>query len=349
MNLTKRISYVGLLVGLCLLAAAPSYAQAYFMIGQPAPEFKAGRWVKHGPVNKLESGQIYVIEFWATWCGPCIAAMPHLTELAHKHAGKVTMIGVNILEHATGEKADRNVDKFIEQKGNEVDYNICRDTPDDYLKKNWFDPTRSPGIPATVVVDGQGKIAWIGHPIKLDAVLDDLLAGKFDYEKSAAEYTKASSGNEAMMKVFTAYGDAMKAKEWTKAMAIVDDNPQYATTMWLMRFSALVQVDPQQALALAKEAVTKNERSAGSFLMVIANTDDLPKELYQYVAESLVRNPEPSDFGALAKVAYRLGDSAKAAEYQLKFKEFIDKLPQKPAPEFLEKVEEDLRKYEGKP
>lgn len=346
--ISRGITRLGVLVGLCMLLASNGHAQAPFKIGQSAPEFKAGRWVKHGPITKLEPGQIYVIEFWATWCGPCIAAMPHLTELAHKHAGKVTVIGVNILEHATGEKADRNVDRFVERKGKDIDYHVCRDTPDDYLKKHWFDPTRFPGIPTTIVVDGEGKIAWIGHPIKLDAVLDDLLAGKFDYEKSAAEFNKASSGNEGMKKVIADYGEAMKAKDWTKALAVIDDSPRHATTLWIARFSALVHADPQQALAQAKEAGAKKDAKVDGFLMVIATTDDLPKELYQYAADTLIKNPKPSDFGQLAKVAYRLGDSAKAAEYQLKFREFILNLPQKPGPEYLDQVEEDLRKYEGK-
>lgn len=348
MNLTKRTSFVGALAALCLLAATPGHAQAPFKIGQPAPEFKAGRWIKKGPVTKLETGQIYVIEFWATWCGPCIAAMPHLSELAHKHAGKVTMVGVNILEHSTGEKAERNVDRFIEQKGQEVDYNVCRDTADDYLKKNWFDATRSPGIPETVVVDAQGKIAWIGHPIKLDAVLDDLLAGRFDYEKSATEHTKATSNNEGMMKVFTEYGEAMKAKDWAKAVAIVDDHPEQANNMWLMRFMALLHLDPAQALVQAKEAGTKKERSAGSLLTAIARADDLPRELYLYANETMGRNPQTYDFTQLAMLAWRLGDSAKAVEYQLKFKDFMMNRPERPTPEIVEMIEGDLKKYQGK-
>jgi thiol-disulfide isomerase/thioredoxin len=339
---------LSVLAGLGLLAAVPSHAQTPFKIGQPAPEFKAGRWVKHGPVTKLEPGQIYVIEFWATWCGPCISAMPHLTELAHKHAGKVTVIGVNILEHSSGEKADRNVDKFVEQKGKGIDYHVCRDTPDDYLKKHWFDPTRSPGIPATVVVDGEGKIAWIGHPIKLDAVLDDLLAGKFDYEKSAAEFNKASGGNEEMMAVFKAYSEATNAKQWAKAVAVVDDNPQYATSLWLMRFMALLQLDSAQALEQLKEAVAKKDRAVGSFLTVIAGAENLPGEVYQYAADQLGQNPQPITLGSRAHLAYRLGDAAKAVEFQLQFKEFILNRASKPTQEMLGKIEGDLEKFRGK-
>ncbi len=348
MKLTKSILRLGALAGLGLLLTSAGHAQAKFKIGQSAPEFKAGRWVKGGPITRLEPGQIYVMEFWATWCGPCIAAMPHLSELARQHAGKVTMIGVNILEHSSGEKAERNVDRLIEQKGKDADYPICRDTADDYLKKQWFDPTRSPGIPTTLVVDAQGRIAWIGHPKDVEQVLNELLAGRFDYEKAAAEYIKKSSGNEAMIKVFNEYGEAMKAKDWARAVAVVDNNSQYAATMWLFRFTALLHLDSSQALAQAKEAVTKKEREASSFLMAIGNADDLPKELYQYAATELERDPSPMNCFTLAKLAYHLGDGAKAVEYQLKFKDFMLKMDPKPTQETLDKIEADLLKYQGK-
>jgi len=344
----KSTTRLCLLLCLGLLTAGTGHAQAPFKIGQPAPEFKAGRWVKGGPVAKLEPGQIYVMEFWATWCGPCIAAMPHLSELARKHTGKVTMIGVNILEHGTGEKADRNVDKLVEQKGRDLDYSVCRDTADEYLTNHWFKPTRFPGIPTTVVVDAQGKIAWMGHPKDLDPVLDDLLAGKFDYDKSAATYAAATTKNDAMMAVFNEYGEAIKAKDWAKAIAVVDNNPQYATSMWLLRFNALLKLDAAQAFEKLKDVVAKKDRGMSAYLSATAGADDLPREMYQYVADQLGQNPQPASFGTLASLAHRLGDSAKAVEYQQKFKEFVLQHPQKPTLEVMERIENDLLKYEGK-
>jgi thiol-disulfide isomerase/thioredoxin len=52
-------------------------------IGDPAARLKGLQWVKGGPV-KLQKGNIYVVEFWATWCPPCRVSIPHLTKLQKK-------------------------------------------------------------------------------------------------------------------------------------------------------------------------------------------------------------------------------------------------------------------------
>ena len=87
------------LLSAALMSAALVSAQAEhaLKIGDAAPPLKVGKWIKGEPVKAVEAGKLHVLEFWATWCGPCVAAIPHVSELQKKHAD-VVFIGVNVWE-----------------------------------------------------------------------------------------------------------------------------------------------------------------------------------------------------------------------------------------------------------
>jgi len=87
-------------------------------IGSPAPPLRVKEWIKGQPVTRFEQGKVYVVEFWATWCGPCMRAMPHLSELARKYRGKITFLAIDIWEpHANFPKTLQQVKTFVGVQG----------------------------------------------------------------------------------------------------------------------------------------------------------------------------------------------------------------------------------------
>ncbi|MBS1579263.1 MAG: TlpA family protein disulfide reductase [Bacteroidetes bacterium] len=161
---------------LLLFLSFTNYAQCQEVtlknIGDNAPEIHVQAWIKGEPINKLKKGRVYVVEFWATWCKPCIASMPHLSALTSKYKNNVTVLGISIYEQKF--MTLRKIKNFVDSMGSNMDFNVAIDDSD-FMATNWFDSTGQKGIPKTFVINKEGKIAWIGHPTKLNTVLPKIL------------------------------------------------------------------------------------------------------------------------------------------------------------------------------
>jgi thiol-disulfide isomerase/thioredoxin len=139
-------------------------------VGDKAPPLAVEKWLKGAAVPRFEKGKLYVVEFWATWCGPCVASMPDLSALQRSYKDKgLTIIGVNVRqarEYTDGTL--KKVEDFVKQQGDRMDYSVAYDgkagaTFDAYMKA-----AGQNGIPCTFLIDRTGTIAWIGHPQALE-------------------------------------------------------------------------------------------------------------------------------------------------------------------------------------
>jgi peroxiredoxin len=152
----------------CAFAAEP---------GDPAPPLQISQWIKGKPVDLAagRSNTIYVVEFWATWCPPCIMNIPHLAELQKEFKdSNVVVVGIS------SESAD-TVKKFVARKGGGMDYTVAVDDEDKTITAYASDPSRV-SLPQAYIVDKEGRIVWTasGYPMyDLERSLNELLAGKF--------------------------------------------------------------------------------------------------------------------------------------------------------------------------
>ncbi|MGV6813416.1 MAG: redoxin domain-containing protein [Phycisphaerales bacterium] len=156
-------------------------------IGSEAPKLHIAKFVKGDSVDEFEKGQVYVVEFWATWCGPCVAAFPHLSELQTHFGDKVKFIGVNVWEGVDdmAERIDK-VEAFVADQGDRMSYTVAVEDGT-AMADNWMRPAAQNGIPAAFIVDGTGHIAWIGHPGGIEEPLKEVVSGDFDSAKAAQE------------------------------------------------------------------------------------------------------------------------------------------------------------------
>ena len=161
-------------------ALSPSHAAN---IGSQAPKLQIEHWIKGNPVDlaKADEKKIHVIEFWATWCGPCRDSIPHLTELQGKYKSKgVTVIGITDEPKAT-------VERFVRRQDKKMDYTVAIEKGDT-MSQAYMRAYGQTGIPATFVVDQKDRIVWVGHPKNgLDDVIDRLVNGTFLLEEEIAK------------------------------------------------------------------------------------------------------------------------------------------------------------------
>jgi thiol-disulfide isomerase/thioredoxin len=111
------------------------------------PALQVSNWI-NGDAAALASlkGKIVVLDFWATWCGPCLASIPHTNELAEKYKGKVVFIGV--CHPRGGEKmADT-----VKEKG--IKYPVCLDGDGATAKAYAVN-----GFPDYYIINAEGKLA----------------------------------------------------------------------------------------------------------------------------------------------------------------------------------------------
>ena len=234
-------------------------------IGSVAPELDVEHWVQDGegkfkPVTKFENNKVYVVEFWATWCGPCIASMPHIVEMQKAYADKgVQIVSISDEDLETVEGfLEKEVKSRSSKKGEsddtakdekpttykELTKSYCLTTdPDGSSSKDYMEAAGQNGIPCAFIVGKDQKIEWIGHPMSMDDVLEAVVEDKWDRAAFAEQMKKDQERQLLLTEITSAVRRGKIAVALTKIEKALESNqdPELGMQLKMMRVQLVLQ------------------------------------------------------------------------------------------------------------
>jgi len=287
----------------CALAAEPT-----LKVGDPAPKLQTGKWIQGEPVKDFKKGNAYIVEFWATWCGPCRVSIPHLNEIHTKYKDK----GLVVIGQDCFERDDSLVAPFVKKMGDKMTYRVALDDKEKSDKgkmaETWMEAAGQNGIPTAFVVDTKGIIAWIGHPMELkEKVIEDVLAGKFDVEKATQDYDKRQKDQAQLRTVWGDLNQAMQKKDWETATAKLGEAEK------------LLPEDERAQLDVVRFNVLLGQKKYPEAYKLAAALSDAQKDnpmLQNQLAWQMIsdENIEQRDLNLAEKIARRADDAAKNSD-----------------------------------
>lgn len=255
---------------LCLAApvlalAAAASAEPTLTLGSPAPALPPVEWRLGEPVKEWKEGNVYVLDFWATWCKPCIASMPHMVEVQNKYKDKnVHVVGLAVWPNESAKPTKEWIDGRATDKvpqNDNLNYAIADDI-DGKVADAFMRAMERNGIPTVMIIDQKGRLAWVGHPMDgMDESLEQIVGGTYDLDKQVVE-TKAQAEKDAKAQVLmTEFQTAQMAGDWQKVLELTDkliaiDPAQFAQAGLYKYVIVLTKVgDSAKAASIGRELV----------------------------------------------------------------------------------------------
>lgn len=241
-------------------------------IGAKAPPLAVKEWVRGQPVM-LQPGKVYVVEFWATWCAPCRRAIPRLSDIQTELGPSgVTVVAIASQEH----KGVAELSNFVERQGDRMNFAVAWDD-EGRTARAWMDASLTDRVPSAFIVDKDGRIAWIGHPlVGMDRALEQILAGTFDINVESVLARRAREVRTKTQMLAAAYFEAERAGDDAKALSVVDEilrlDPKLNGSWSIAKFKllAIELKEPDRAFTFVKQCIESNISDSPDDLLDLA-------------------------------------------------------------------------------
>jgi thiol-disulfide isomerase/thioredoxin len=299
------------------------------LLGDPAPPLEGVVWLRGGPHDQWTRGHVYVLDFWATWCAPCVTQMPSHQALENRYAGKdVHVVGVAVWS----DEGPMTPAKALEEHPG-LTYAVAEDV-DNLIAKIYMDGTKTRGLPAIMLIDRAGRLVWVGEPgDEFGAALEAVAADSFDPDSAR----RRDDVRRQSQDIFEEIDEFRRSGQPDLAAARVDDvialDEKNNGWAYAMKYEIIVIELGDMAVAteLARDFISSDAGKVPFFnyafaLRMLNMKDKVPASLWDADLALELANrsvqmadaPDPNYMAAVASVHILRGERTQAIRWQKK-------------------------------
>ncbi len=273
-------------------------------------------FVKGEAPREWKTNEVYVLECWATWCAPCVAAIPHVDSLYDKYHGKgLNVVGVNVFEDGKDKVA-----KFVQKKGDGMSYPVAYTGRGGAFEEVWLKPAGVNGIPHAFVVKN-GRLLFSIHPASLtEKMVEELLAGGEAEAALVKRLNRAKGSQEEIKGLVGTYSSQLEAGDYGAAkgtLARIRDLDETYPALPGLEVGLLARQEKWQEVVMKLDQDRSSTLAMMLGMQLETGTNAFPTAVMEVLVRNLdgIEETEAIGLGVKASLLARLGkkDEAHAA------------------------------------
>lgn len=207
-----RLSYLVLLI--CFV---PYQLFSQLKLNSKAPKIGISNWVNRNNTPVKIVNKFIVLDFWATWCAPCLGALPHMNQLQKKFEDHKDLVFLSLTD-----EHPRKIKEILPRF--HFESSIISDTTGNTQKRYGIE-----SIPTVVLIDNTGYIKWVGDPKNLTGdIIDTFLKGDINIDLNQGQNKEQSAKDNQLDSLFKIYRGVFDDMQITDYISITKPDSHYS-------------------------------------------------------------------------------------------------------------------------